>query len=73
MRSGSEELLAIARKLEGQLTATIHGTPEDLANAAELIAILERKAGRAADQRLPDRRGGLPVHAPRRPLPRDHR
>jgi NADP-dependent aldehyde dehydrogenase len=40
------ELLAIAHRLEGQLTATIHGTPEDLAEAADLLAILERKAGR---------------------------
>ncbi len=41
-----QELLRIARSLEGQLTATLHGTAEDLADAAELIAILERKAGR---------------------------
>jgi NADP-dependent aldehyde dehydrogenase len=40
------ELVEIARDLEGQLTATIHGTDEDLAQARELIAILERKAGR---------------------------
>jgi NADP-dependent aldehyde dehydrogenase len=40
------DLLRIAHQLEGQLTATIHGTPEDLANAADLLAILERKAGR---------------------------
>jgi NADP-dependent aldehyde dehydrogenase len=41
-----DALLQIARSLEGQLTATLHGTPEDLAEAGELIAILERKAGR---------------------------
>ncbi len=40
------ELIRAAHALEGQLTATIHGTAEDLAEAAELIAILERKAGR---------------------------
>jgi NADP-dependent aldehyde dehydrogenase len=40
------DLLHIAHHLEGQLTATIHGTPEDLANAADLLAVLERKAGR---------------------------
>lgn len=40
------ELLRIARTLEGQLTATLHGSPEDIADAAELIAVLERKAGR---------------------------
>ncbi len=40
------DLIRLAHRLEGQLTATIHGTEEDLANAADLIAILERKAGR---------------------------
>lgn len=40
------DLVRIAHTLEGQLTATIHGTPDDLANAADLIAVLERKAGR---------------------------
>jgi 2,5-dioxopentanoate dehydrogenase len=41
-----QELQQIASGLDGQLTATIHGTPEDLASAGELIQILERKAGR---------------------------
>ena len=41
-----EELLALARGLEGQLTATLHGTESDLAAFADLIAVLERKAGR---------------------------
>jgi NADP-dependent aldehyde dehydrogenase len=40
------EMIGIARRLEGQLTATIHGTDDDLAHASELMAILERKAGR---------------------------
>jgi alpha-ketoglutaric semialdehyde dehydrogenase len=40
------DLMRVAHRLEGQLTATIHGTDDDLANAADLIAILERKAGR---------------------------
>ena len=40
------DLLQIAHRLEGQLTATLHGTAEDLAIAEDLIAILERKAGR---------------------------
>jgi NADP-dependent aldehyde dehydrogenase len=40
------QLLDIARRLEGQLTASVHGTPEDLAEFAELIDILETKAGR---------------------------
>jgi NADP-dependent aldehyde dehydrogenase len=41
-----EELLEIARNLEGQLTASIHGDEEDLAEYTDLIAILETKAGR---------------------------
>ena len=41
-----EELLKLARSLEGQLTATLHGSEADLAAFADLIAILERKAGR---------------------------
>jgi len=40
------ELEDMARNLEGQLTATVHGTPEDLAQAAPLLRLLERKAGR---------------------------
>lgn len=40
------ELLAAARSLEGTLTATLHGTPEELARHSELIDILARKAGR---------------------------
>jgi 2,5-dioxopentanoate dehydrogenase len=41
-----EELLKIAREMEGQLTATIHGTPEDLTEYVDLIEILETKVGR---------------------------
>lgn len=40
------DLLRFARSLEGQLTASIHGTPEDLKEHAELVSILERKVGR---------------------------
>jgi alpha-ketoglutaric semialdehyde dehydrogenase len=40
------ELDEVARGLDGQLTATIHGTPEDLAAHATLVGILERRAGR---------------------------
>jgi 2,5-dioxopentanoate dehydrogenase len=43
---GKEDLLEISRRLEGNLTATIHGTEEDLRDNAELIAILETKVGR---------------------------
>jgi alpha-ketoglutaric semialdehyde dehydrogenase len=41
-----DELLKIARSLEGQLTASIHGTDEDLAVYADLVRILENKVGR---------------------------
>ncbi len=41
-----EEILAIARRLEGHLTATLHGTEQDLKEYADLVAILERKVGR---------------------------
>ena len=41
-----EQMLQAARALEGQLTATVHGTSEDLAANRELISILETKAGR---------------------------
>ncbi len=44
--SNREELLQIARTLEGHLTATIHGTEQDLRDFADLIAILENKVGR---------------------------
>ncbi len=40
------ELLNIAKGLEGQLTATVHGTSSDFEANADLIAILEQKAGR---------------------------
>lgn len=44
--SDKDEMLKIAHSLQGHLTATIHGTDEDLADYAELISILERKVGR---------------------------
>jgi alpha-ketoglutaric semialdehyde dehydrogenase len=44
--TGRNQVLAIARGLEGHLTATIHGTEQDLREFADLIAILENKVGR---------------------------
>ena len=41
-----EEMMEAASKLEGSLTATIHGTPEELAKNSDLIDVLSRKAGR---------------------------
>jgi alpha-ketoglutaric semialdehyde dehydrogenase len=40
------ELETALKALEGQLTGTIHATPGDLANASDLLHILERKVGR---------------------------
>ena len=40
------ELSAIAESLNGQLSASMHGTPDDLRDNARLIRILERKVGR---------------------------
>lgn len=42
----SEQLVEVARALDGQLTATIHGTAADLGGHAALVSVLERKAGR---------------------------
>ena len=41
-----EELLRVAHRLSGNLTPTIHGTPDDLKEFRDLIAILETKVGR---------------------------
>lgn len=41
-----EELLTAARRLGGQLTATLHGTAGDFSAFSELPGILEGKAGR---------------------------
>ena len=40
------EVRALAAALDGQLTATLHGTPDDLTAAADLIALLTARAGR---------------------------
>jgi alpha-ketoglutaric semialdehyde dehydrogenase len=41
-----EELLEVARTMDGSLTATIHGTAADLKEYADLVALLEQKVGR---------------------------
>lgn len=40
------DLLSAAEQLGGHLTATIHGTEEDLSRAQEIIRVLETKVGR---------------------------
>ncbi len=44
--TSKDDLVRFAKTLDGQLTATIHGTPEDLREHADLVRVLERKAGR---------------------------
>jgi NADP-dependent aldehyde dehydrogenase len=44
--SKRDQILEIASSLEGHLTATIHGTAQDLHDFADLISILEGKVGR---------------------------
>lgn len=51
--SSREELLDVAQRLEGHLTATVHGTEEDLAAYGDLVRILERKVGRLLFNGLP--------------------
>jgi 2,5-dioxopentanoate dehydrogenase len=41
-----DQLRQVAESLEGSLTATIHGTPDDLREFAWLVRVLENKAGR---------------------------
>ncbi len=41
-----DELEKFAEQLDGSLSASVHGTEEDLKNYARLITILERKTGR---------------------------
>ena len=43
---GTDKMLAVARSLEGQLTATVHGTEADLEANRELLDVLETKVGR---------------------------
>jgi NADP-dependent aldehyde dehydrogenase len=49
----TQELEKIARDLSGQLTATIHGTEEDLLQHTGLVAILREKAGRLIFNQFP--------------------
>jgi NADP-dependent aldehyde dehydrogenase len=41
-----DEVHSIAENLEGHLTATVHGTPEDLIRHRRLVSTLESKVGR---------------------------
>lgn len=48
-----EEILIAAQNLTGHLTATVHGTAEDLEEYSELLDILEQKVGRLIINGLP--------------------
>ena len=50
---GREQVLELARSMEGQLTATLHGTEEDLRNYAELVQVLETRVGRLVVNAFP--------------------
>lgn len=43
---GPDDLLRLAHALQGNLTATVHGSDDDFAKYQDLIALLETKAGR---------------------------
>lgn len=49
----ADQLEAVAHKLKGQLTATLHGTEADLEGHLGLVRILERKAGRVVFNGFP--------------------
>ena len=44
--SSKEEIMKVAHNLQGHLTATIHGTSEDLAEYKDLLEVLQKKVGR---------------------------
>jgi NADP-dependent aldehyde dehydrogenase len=46
VRGSVREIEATIPELEGQLTATVHGTPAELVGHASLVHALERRAGR---------------------------
>lgn len=48
-----EEIAAASETLEGQLTASVHGTANDFAQVSGLLEILERKVGRLVFNSFP--------------------
>lgn len=49
----TDEFVQAAESLEGQLTATVHGTEEELAQAGPLLEVLARRAGRVIVNSFP--------------------
>ena len=56
-----DELLVVAESLAGQLTASVHGTTEDLQGFRKLFGILQRKAGRLIVNGFPTGVEGCPA------------
>ena len=48
-----QQLMTLINQLQGQLTASIHGTEADLNNADSLIEALQYKVGRLIKNQLP--------------------
>ncbi|MFN9513064.1 MAG: aldehyde dehydrogenase (NADP(+)) [Akkermansiaceae bacterium] len=46
VRGNTAQIEAAIAKLEGQLTATVHGTPEELSQYAGIVNALQQRAGR---------------------------
>ncbi len=51
--AGKQEMINIAKKLSGHLTATVHGTEAELVEYKELIDVLEQKVGRVVINGFP--------------------
>ncbi|QEC45202.1 aldehyde dehydrogenase (NADP(+)) [Pseudobacter ginsenosidimutans] len=51
--SSKKEMLAIAENLSGHLTATVHGTEDELIGYRQLLEVLEQKAGRVVINGFP--------------------
>lgn len=56
----ADEFLAVAKSLEGQLTATLHLDAEDSGVAHRLMPILQRKAGRILANGFPTGKFAIP-------------
>ena len=67
----AEQILEVARGLEGHLTAAVLGTDEDFATHRDLIAILERKVGRLIFNGYPTGVEVCDCHGSRRALSGD--
>ena len=53
VRYKKEELEPFLRRLEGNLSATVHAEPDELREAAPLLSLLETKAGRLLINQFP--------------------